>query len=191
MAVHFTYPRATFIHIPKTGGTSFYHWTEENLDNFIIKYKHRDLSGLEKIWGDLGYTFTIVRNPFDRMVSLYHYQKQYIENVDTSVNDFRAWISNINLNQRNPKRLKQKNVWKSTLKNQVDWIDVNKINLIIKFENLDKEFKKLQAMFRCYKPLPKKNSSSHKNYKIYYDTKTKNIIKDIFYKDLELLNYDF
>ena len=77
MAVHILHPcKATFIHIPKTGGTSITKWLEKNFktDN---RRKHGYLSHAEAIWKDLGWTFSIVRNPFDRIASSYFYQKKF------------------------------------------------------------------------------------------------------------------
>ncbi len=60
-----------FIHIPKTAGTSL----QELLFNKKIFNAHRkSLKIIKKIgrYNDY-YKFAIVRNPFDRLVSIYHY----------------------------------------------------------------------------------------------------------------------
>jgi len=78
MAVHFLDVPATFIHVPKTGGTSFYHWIEENICNYEKpienKYATGSILGAEKKWGDLGIIFSFVRNPYSRLVSMYEHQ---------------------------------------------------------------------------------------------------------------------
>jgi len=75
----------TFLHIPKTGGSSVQHWFfdlyEENHENIIgvESYNmHFDLRSLQKEsgWSDnLGTTFTIVRNPYIRYMSLWNAEK--------------------------------------------------------------------------------------------------------------------
>ncbi len=99
-----------FIHIPKTAGTSielylktiddpvvftddFSQWPQ----GLVAHLKHRTLQSIKKIWGDNIYTsyykWTVVRNPFDAIVSMYNWclvdmrdKKQSFPFTD--VNDF-------------------------------------------------------------------------------------------------------
>ena len=82
MSIHFLDPKATFIHIPRTGGTSLTHWASSTSMsvNAPKKYKHCTFSEATKLWNPLGTTFTFVRNPYDRMVSLFHYMGQNAKN---------------------------------------------------------------------------------------------------------------
>lgn len=89
MVIHFPQLPATFLHIPRTAGTSFKVWVEANIQPFepvphtpytpenISKKPNRDY--VSSVWPNLGTEFTFVRNPFDRLVSLYHYMGQWAE----------------------------------------------------------------------------------------------------------------
>jgi len=82
----------TFLHIPKTGGSSVQHWLfdlfEKNneLISQIESYNmHFDLRSLQKEsgWsGNLGTTFTTVRNPYIRYMSLWNAEKSNSKRFD-------------------------------------------------------------------------------------------------------------
>lgn len=76
-----------FIHIPKTGGTSLTKYLT-NSPPSIFNGKHDKII---EINGDLSnlFIFTIVRNPYDRVASMYRYQKNggYIPH-----NSYKEWL---------------------------------------------------------------------------------------------------
>lgn len=76
--------KLAFIHIPKTAGTSIEAALEltKGLDSFIgrgkfeVHMQHLYLSELEKAVSLKDFKiFAVIRNPFDRLVSTYHYHK--------------------------------------------------------------------------------------------------------------------
>lgn len=75
-----------FFHIPKCGGTSIYDMLRDVLDKEIFvehtHYTYLEAKSLfekngKKEWFENATKIAIVRNPFDRMVSLYSYIKQH------------------------------------------------------------------------------------------------------------------
>lgn len=68
----------TFIHIPKTAGSSAVKATKKNI------YGHDTLSQHLAGNQDLGYVWTIVRNPYDRALSLYYFMRSRIEKYATT-----------------------------------------------------------------------------------------------------------
>ena len=84
MNIHFPAITSTFIHVPRAGGTSFEHWVKTNVRQHYQlspqpawNEENIDLMPnseyAEYVWGDLGIRIAFVRNPYSRLVSLYHY----------------------------------------------------------------------------------------------------------------------
>jgi len=89
MDIHFKTIPATFNHIPRTGGTSFTQWVKDNVADYeVAPQLEWNLSNsnsthnynlIKTFWPDMGFRFTFVRNPYSRLVSLYHYIGQKAE----------------------------------------------------------------------------------------------------------------
>jgi len=64
-----------FVHVPKTGGTSIRHLLEplcaKNITSHHTALDIRSIIGSSKY--DKALSFTVIRNPWDRLVSLYHH----------------------------------------------------------------------------------------------------------------------
>ena len=91
-----------FIHIPKNGGTSIRNSFDINgYDKRVArkKYPHdgtmeiRDYCG-EEVWNTF-YKFAVVRNPYDRLVSYYHFHKspQYKYPATAQKMSFKEWLN--------------------------------------------------------------------------------------------------
>jgi hypothetical protein len=211
MAIHFENPLATFIHIPKTGGSSFERWVYDNIEKFDRKEKHATLVQAKTFWEDLGFTFTFVRNPFARLVSMYHFIGQraverehrrsegirvkkgclreddlqiinlYNKGFDYWIN---AWYENTPEFQDTPN-----GNW-SRRDCQTFWVD-EKIDLILKIENIKEEFNVIKELLNCKIDLPHVNKSNHTSYRDYYNLTSKKLVEELMKDDLEKFNYDF
>ena len=193
MSIHFPSVPATFIHIPKTGGLSFRHWAFDHLKDFDFTrdQEHSDLIQKHKYWPNLGTTFTFVRNPYARLVSIYHFLGQRAEMSKKTDQDFKEllifrkgfnhWIRN---------DVEYGDIW-SKKKQQVDWFSNRQVDIILKIEEIDQDFKKIQELLNCYEPLPHINKSIHDDYRSYYDQETKKLVENLCRKDLERFGYDF
>ena len=169
--------KAIFIHIPKNAGTSI----EEYFGNESVRIqpsKHADIHEIKSRFKN-SYNnykkFTIIRNPYDKMVSWYFYLKKYLGNY--IVIEFNDWI-------KDPSKFWHANDPISFLKPQYDWID-DTVE-IIKFENLNKE---INSFFNKKINLPVTNKSNHNNYLEYYNKQYLDIIYDKYKKDFIKFNY--
>jgi len=170
--------KVIFIHIPKNAGTSI----EEYFGNESVRIqpsKHADIYEIKTKFKN-SYNnyrkFTIIRNPYDKMVSWYFYLKR---NLGTNYNiiEFNEWI-------KNPSKFWHVDDPISYLKPQFKWID-STVD-IIKFENLNEE---LNKFFNQKINLPITNKSDHKHFSKYYDQESSDIIYNRYKEDFKQFNY--
>ena len=99
MSLYIKNPKSTFIHIPKTGGTSISTWLKNAYGvNYNKGFKHASYEEMKRTFGDLGFTYTVVRNPWDRVVSAYFYYKRKNSPIVKSVNgmmSFREYMQDV------------------------------------------------------------------------------------------------
>ena len=170
--------KTIFVHIPKNAGTAI----EEYFGNssFIIQPgKHDSIHEIKKRFLNVYNSyrkFTIIRNPYDKMVSWYFYLKRNLgENYN--IIDFNEWI-------KDPSKFWHTDDPISYLKPQCEWID-NTVE-IIKFENINKE---LDDFFGKEIKLLRTNNSNHDHYLEYYNQKSLDIIYERYKEDFEKFNY--
>lgn len=133
--------KLVFIHIPKTGGTSI----EEEFKNrgdeplfFSSEYKINNHSPQHSTYNELKNwnfipdnfkVFTIIRHPYERFISEYNYR--YIKDLPESLTDFSKKFLGLCKN------------WDNHHLSCSEFIEGSKNIEIIKFENLQEDFKKL------------------------------------------------
>ncbi len=186
-----------FIHIPKTAGKSIRELLRQERSYKYVK-GHPTFDEILKINPKLLYTkqsFCVVRNPFDRFVSLYRhgsneialkklFGKNYLK-IKDQVSTFEKFIHNFNP----PKRW----IGRSIFTPQKDWS--NNVANIFRFENLEEIINFLDKNNFKGK-LPHINATNFDinnkySYRKYYNQATKNLIRDKFEEDLNYFNYDF
>jgi hypothetical protein len=217
MPLHFTAANATFIHIPKNAGNSLEKWALDNNIEFEDKFNHCTASQAKTLWNDLGYVFSFVRNPFSRTVSIFHYLGQHaeqkilskrsidilddIKTVKLYKKGFDYWLNcmydyhmqkNREFNEKLIISMENGMSFWPRRAAQNFWLN-DKIDLIIKVENLDKEFYKVKEILNSSSNIPLEyiNTSTHHHYTEYYNDQNKRIIEDMFKEDLDRFNYNF
>lgn len=86
----------------------------------------------------------------------------------------------------------------SPKKNQLDWFTDKSgtvlVDFIGKFETLQEDWDSISKTLHITKPLPhlkKRKASATRHYTEYYDSKTKEIIREKFVVDIEYFGYTF
>jgi hypothetical protein len=201
MAVYIKSPlKCIFVHNPKTGGTSIQKWLIDNTDSNVIKgVKHARLEIVSKRVPEYNWSFSVVRNPWDWVVSWYFFKHdRAVRRIET-------------LKYKSPAPNKQKKKYNIEYNQKileehekgfdffVDKINSNpqihkiqNVDYVMRLENLDNDFKLVQEKLGCFEPLPFINASKrNKDYRNYYNSKTKDIIYEKFKDDIKSFDYEF
>jgi hypothetical protein len=72
----------------------------------------------------------------------------------------------------------------------MDWI-TSPVDHIIKYENLNQEFIKIQEYVGSSDPLPVENTTEHTAYQDYYNEETIQLVREISEKDILEFGYAF
>lgn len=187
----------TFVHIPKNAGKSISAYImQHSAHSYTIHDKsHASIKELRATGEDLGTTFTVVRNPYTRVVSLYKYlfEDNLSKILEPTIPYFQrkpdlSWHKK--LRQEYPKMSFRKFVSKlpymPLAQPQADFLPVHNI---LRFEHLNKDFKYIQKQLKSKEPLFKINNTNDKFWKEYYTHDTDKIVAEKYSKDFHLLNY--
>lgn len=192
MSIYLPDHNIVFIHIPKSGGTSVIEWLTDNFQYEKIGPKHGTIYTFEKNFGSIIPHFTIVRNPYTRILSWYYYQEKMLE-YRRSKNKPRVddhLIENLlsqGINQSfktAPNAMFDNNI----LRPQVNFFN-NSVTNICRQENLKNDFKHIQERLNCYVVLPTVNRSRNSNQLQELDKYTIKKINQIYEKDFNELGY--
>jgi hypothetical protein len=195
-----------FIHIPKTGGSSIKKIIEMSDKSDIIYLGHNRIIDIQNT--DLNYV-TLVRNPYDRLVSAYFYLDELIKSKEIdgtiytkdeitnilsienlkfteeieSCRDFKEFVMKIESEKliENTLHIKPMHYWIGDA-NEIKIFKIDDINNIAIefFKNLGIE--KINEI--------KINTSKHGNYKEYLDAEIISEINKIYELDFKLFNYE-
>lgn len=185
-----------FIHIPKCAGTAVgkaLGFPRDGHDR-AIWYKLYDKYTFEK-----SFKFTIVRNPWDRIVSAYFHLKQggghkttqkWVDENLSEYSTFRSFV----LSLKKDRVRKRITSWTHFVP-QYKWITDSNENIIVDFvgrvENIKDDFSKISKKIGREGVLEKRNTSEHDRFKKYYDEEMKRVVKKVYEKDIEYLGYEY
>lgn len=177
-----------FVHINKTGGTSILKALDlpkEHLTAVEMRARYPDA------WTDI-FTFSFVRNPWDKVVSHYHYRVK-TNQTELQINPipFREWVIK-SYSEQDPFFYDNVRMFMP----QVNWLRDDTGAIIVdyigKFETIDHDFSIIcNKLNISTQPLPHINGSDHLHYSHYYDEDTKAIIGEWFKDDIAQFNYSF
>ena len=222
MTIHFSQIPATFRHIPRTGSTSFKHWVNHNMqhkeiltvDNYSDMLEHKDLEEIKSIWPNYGTTFAFVRNPYERLVSIFHFVGQdaqrriskrknnsnFVNDAGVSIEEdiklfleykkgFTHWILNPSTRKSNSVIMK---LYEGRKTNTLMYY-LNHVvpDIVVKLEEIETNFIKIQDLLNCHIPFVHTNKSIHTDYRDYYTAETQKIAQQWLAEDLDTFKYTF
>ena len=176
--------RLFFVHIPKNAGTSVKKWGEDNSIGFM-EYKHKELKNLHDRFPNHTdcKSFAIIRNTYERMVSYYMYSKNLKRRIPSDLTKVAAFgpVEWLDFAIKNKKDVS----W-----SQTRWIDG--VDHVLRYENLQEDFKIIQELTGCYEPLPFENVSKRQEEKanLYNNNEFMTLIETQFKKEIEYFNYN-
>ena len=174
-----------FIHIPKTGGMSIRSMLNATL--FDLDFGNRHLSAVgycSKISRELFdklYKFTVVRNPYDRLVSYYYFMQtddshpMHIELRELTLSEYIERACNFAV---------------YTQFKQVEIEGRIVVDRILRFENLDEDWKQLATEFGLPEFLPKVNTSAHCNWQEELSISDMGAVYKSFEVDFKMFGYN-
>jgi len=184
--------KAIFIHIPRTAGSS------------IVK------AGIKEVYGHVSYDwyknripdeydnyfkFAFVRNPWDRLVSIYFYlnqvqspldrlwAEQNIKKYKTFEEFVLCWVNEINIRKYMHFIPQYSYLYNNSLQLEVDFVG--------RFETLDKDYAIIANKLGIKPVLPKVNSSNKLSYRDYYTPELVTIVSDVYRQDIDLFEYKY
>ena len=183
-----------FIHIPKTSGNSLSLYLKDLIDNIVVRknslvgenqgikilceygnndIKHADIGYYKKVYGETindYFKFTIVRNPYDRILSYYFWNKG--TNKTFNRDEFIDFVN-------------------KGVSFQYEGIDDS--FYIVYFENLINDLKKIECLkgYVDFNDYPRLNAShnSEIDYNEIYDTELKELVYNKYKKDFIRFGY--
>lgn len=183
-----------FIHIPKTAGKSIIQLLHKGGACHLTYQEYEKYIG-EKIKSY--YIFTVVRNPVDRLISLYAYYLSGGNSSKESLTFKKKWISpykDLNEFVCNALIFDEVKSNRMFLPQSAFILDSNG-NLpqitIVRFEKLDDDFKKVSDHLSLKAQLPHVNVSKRKGLDTHLSKEALKVIEQIYYEDFRLLGYPF
>ena len=179
-----------FIHINKTAGTSI-----GNAIGLPVKHHQTAREIIAKIGRDkwnTAYKFTLVRNPWDKVVSHYQYRrKRNKTEVATRNVSFSEWVKKTYGPDKDPFFYNNPKAFQP----QVEWLKDDQgriaIDFIGKFESINDDFDQIKSIIGIEAELPHLNASKRAGYQSYYDDETRQIVAQWFHEDIEAFGYSF
>lgn len=145
------------------------------------------------------FAFAFARNPYDRLVSAFHYlskggmnehdQRDGVEYVGAYQGDFRQFVLHALAGSEPPRIFRQIH-----LRPQVDWLCDESGRVMVDYlghsESIESGYEELERRLGVALPAPShKNKSNHGHYKTYYDETLRALVARAYHDDFERLGY--
>lgn len=196
-----------FVHIYKCGGMTMRKVLQDSLRAIELSSSHATAKEIKeycynsggKFFYDTAFKFSIVRNPFDWVVSLYEFIRgnsnhaNYEEIKDMNFEQFCQW----NIDCINNKKLNPNGTFNSLTSFLHDDEGKLLVDFVGRIENYEADiqeiFKRLNISTTTLESgIPKVNPSNREpDYRSYYNDVSRKIIEEGLAEDLKIFNYQF
>ena len=187
--------KTIFIHIPKTAGISLV----KSIFGDVTLEGHRSVSYYKQVfknrYSDF-FTFTVVRNPWDRLYSSY----KFLQKGGINIHDKNAFETHLSIYKDFEdfvlNGLNEKIIWEIMhFIPQYEFVCDNNREIIVdyvgQFENLNKSVDKINDILKSEFELDHHNKNDKKDYKDTYTAKMIEKVHQVYQKDIDIFQYKF
>lgn len=185
--------RCVFIHVPKAAGTS--------IALTLFNSPSRHVPWTEYYRANPGkfrryFKFSFVRNPWNRLVSTYFFlarggmdaaDARWASQVLPAYSGFgdfvRRWVDEQNVQ-----------TWVHFVPQHQFVCDASgavMVDFLGRMESIETDFARVAAKLGCTAELKKVNTGNQEHYSHYYDDETREIVRRVYRRDIELFGYDY
>ena len=178
-----------FYHVPKTAGASISYWMENNDLGYVaaIRPIHMHPQSFKNYNFPVEWSFCVVRNPWERWVSWWYYWRVLAKRFDHS---FEEYTEKFFTDQFKPQGFAGGHYGPN-----IPQINYSRyVHEVLRYENLEEDFKKVQDKFNIHAPLEKRaNISKGKLHYSHYYTSPRliDLVSEYYKEDIEELGYTY
>lgn len=185
-----------YIHIPKVAGTSINHALYGRTLGHYSAMEIREK--FPQLYANC-FTFSFVRNPWERTLSAYRFAKKggtetmgvnnpmqhQIPEFDSFESFIHEWLANKKLSSLDYIFRPQSNFI-------YDQNDILIIDYLGRLENLDSDIREINKLTKKSISVPRLNfTAAENNYRDYYNTNMLDLVAQIYKRDVQLFNYEY
>lgn len=179
-----------FVHILKTAGTSVINAIGQEFKLHLPVTEIIRRVGKESF--DKSFTFSFVRNPWDKVYSHYKYNTRTNQHqMKTKPIDFNLWVKKCFGKEKDYFYYHRQ----IQFTDQLTWLKDEQNNMVVdfvgKFENINEDFEYIQKKLNLKDGLPHLNKTQKLSYKGQYNQEAIDIIAEVFKADINYFNYTF
>lgn len=211
--------RTIFVHIPKTAGTSvesvlgmhgdkadigvrpYFNQEADREHLYGQDLQHMTAADLKQVLQHDGvferyFKFTIVRNPWDRLVSVFAWTNQkWAKGQELTDAEFEASVRQLHAMfitaRASGQALRVGPHWWPQVHFLVDRDRKLLVDFIARHENLAADWERIRQKIGIQADLPLRMRSHHRPYQSYYNDATRAMVAEIYAEDIAALSYRF
>lgn len=189
--------KVIFVHTPKAAGGSIHQWLKKYHEQYNFKYAtaHKFLDVLREELPNEDFSFSCIRNTYNRMISLYVFsrhklffklRKSYQRNNQEAITQYEQQTKELDKGIASWLEYAHENLPPVTtpLKEWVEGVDI-----ILNQENLNEEFKIIQEKLNCFEPLETIHHRMDYDPKDFYSAEFKKVVENLYGDEIEKYKY--